>query len=230
MVKYTSAASIFWYHLAFISMNNNHQCFHDAAANVFKDENGRILTLGDVILCRGCPFMVMADGSIDCYTTGKRDCIYYTADEEVGVLEGKVNNLHAERIAGLVTRLWQTVSGNHSWTHRNLIAGINTPITPSNNPKKDNSMSSLTTLGGSFYQGNTVTDCVTSQVASPQVHNMQIGSQVPSYIINNDRFDGNINKGDSNTLQFHNSQHSGRLLQVNPQGCNQNQNNMGRVV
>ena len=68
-------------------MNNNCQCFHDAAANVFKDENGRILTSGDVILCRGCPFIVMTDGSIDHYKTGKMDCIYYTADEALGVLE-----------------------------------------------------------------------------------------------------------------------------------------------
>ena len=93
-------------------MSNNHLCFYDAAVNVFKDENGRILTLGDVILCRGCPFTVRADGSIDYYTTGKMDCIYYTADEELGALEGRVNELHAESSAGLVTGLWQTVSGN----------------------------------------------------------------------------------------------------------------------
>ena len=86
-------------------MNNNCQCFCDAAADVFKDENGRIITLGDVILCRGCLFIVMADGNIDCYTTGKMDCIYYTTDEELGVLEGRVNDLQAERSAGLVTRL-----------------------------------------------------------------------------------------------------------------------------
>ena len=93
-------------------MNNNHQCFCDAAANIFKDKNGRILTSGDVIMCRGCLFMVMADNSIDCYTTGKMDHIYYTADEELGALKGRVNDLQAERSAGLVTRLWQTVSGN----------------------------------------------------------------------------------------------------------------------
>ena len=26
-----------------------------------------------MILCRGCPFIVMAEGSIDCYTTGKME-------------------------------------------------------------------------------------------------------------------------------------------------------------
>ena len=92
-------------------MNTNCQCFHDASADVFKDENGRILTLGDVILCRGCLFTVMADGSIDCYTAGKMDHIYYTVDEELGALEERLDELQVERSAGLVTRLWQTVSG-----------------------------------------------------------------------------------------------------------------------
>ena len=92
-------------------MNSNCQCFCDASADVFKDENGRILTSGDVILCKGCPFIVMADGSIDCYTKGKMDYIYYTADEELGALEERVDRLQVERSAGLVTRLWQTVSG-----------------------------------------------------------------------------------------------------------------------
>ena len=92
-------------------MNSNCQCFHDESDDVYKDKNGKILTAGDVILCKGCPFIVMADGSIDCYTMGKMDCIYYTADEELGALEERVDKLQAERSAGLVTRLWQTVSG-----------------------------------------------------------------------------------------------------------------------
>ena len=69
-------------------MNNNPQCFHNEAEDVFKDGNGRILTAGDVILCKGCPFIVLEDGSIDCYTMGKMDQIYYTSDEELGALEG----------------------------------------------------------------------------------------------------------------------------------------------
>ena len=78
------------------------------------------------------------------------DHIYCTTDEELGALEGKVNKLQAERSTGLVRRLWHTVSGNQRQTHRNQIAGINTPITPSDSPKKANSISSLTTLGGSY--------------------------------------------------------------------------------
>ena len=209
-------------------MNNNCQCVCDAAANVLKDKNGRMLTSGDMILCRGCLFIVMVDGSIDCYTTGKMDCMYYTTDEELGALGGRVKELKAERSAVLVTRLWQTVSGNWRQTCRNQIAGIDTLITPSDSPKKANS--SPTTLGGSYNQGNTVTDHVPSQVTSPQVHSVQTGSQVPSNVINNDQFNGNTNQCDINALQFHNNQHSGKLLKVNLQGSNQNQNNLDRVV
>ena len=42
----------------------------------------------------------MADGSIDGYTTGKMDCIYYTADEELGAQEERVDELQAEISAG----------------------------------------------------------------------------------------------------------------------------------
>ena len=92
-------------------MNSNCQCFHDASADVYKDKNGKILPSGDIIPCKGCPFIVMTDGGIDCYTTGKMDCIYYTADEELGTLEERVDEVQAERSAGLVTRLYQTVLG-----------------------------------------------------------------------------------------------------------------------
>ena len=85
-------------------------------------------------------------------------------------------------------------------------------------------------MGGSYNQGNTVTDHVPKQVTSPQVCSTQTGSQVPSYVINNDRFNGNTSQGDINALQFHNNQHSGKLLQVNLQGNNQNQINLDRVV
>ena len=69
-------------------------------------------------------------------------------------------------------------------------------------------------MGGSYNQGNTVTDHVPSQVTSPQVHSVQTDSWVPSYVINNDQFNGNTNQGDINALQFHNNQHSGKSLQV----------------
>ena len=65
--------------------------FCDVSDDVYKDENGKILTSGDIILCKGCPVIVMADDSIDHHTMGKMDRIYYTADEELGALEGRVD-------------------------------------------------------------------------------------------------------------------------------------------
>ena len=76
-------------------MNSNHHCFCDESEDVYKDKNGKILTAGDAILCKGCLFIVLADGSIDCHTAGKMDNIYYTADEELGVLEEREDELPA---------------------------------------------------------------------------------------------------------------------------------------
>ena len=92
-------------------MNNNPQCFSDEAKDVYKDESRRILTAGDVILCKGCPLIVLEEGSIDCYMTGKMDQIYYTSDKDLVALEERAEELQTERGTGLVTRLWQTVSG-----------------------------------------------------------------------------------------------------------------------
>ena len=92
-------------------MNSNPQCFHDEAGVVYKDENRRILTVGDMILCKGCLVIVLEDGSIEHYTTSKMDQIYYTADEELDALEERAEKIQAENNTGLVTTLWQTVSG-----------------------------------------------------------------------------------------------------------------------
>ena len=137
-------------------MNNNPQCFCNEAEDVFKDGNGRILTVGDAILCKGCSFIVLEDGSIDCYTTGKMNQIYYTADEELGALEVTADELQAERSTGLVTRLWQTVSGRQRQTRRNQIAGKDIPVTANDNSKTTNNTCSPITLEGSCNQGKMV--------------------------------------------------------------------------
>ena len=78
-------------------MSNNPQCFYNEADDVFKGGNGRILTAGDMILYKGCPFIVLGDGSIDHYTMGKMNQIYYTMDVELGALEERADKLQAER-------------------------------------------------------------------------------------------------------------------------------------
>ena len=70
-------------------------------------------------------------------------------------------------------------------------------------------------MGGSYNQGNMVTEHVLSQINSPQVNNMQIGSQVPSYVVNNGAFNDNTNQGDFNTVQICNDQYNDKSHQVN---------------
>ena len=160
-------------------MNNNPQHFHNEAEDVFKDGNGRIITAGDVILCKGCPYIVLEDCSIDHYTAGKMDHIYYTVDEELGAMEERVDELQAERSTGLVTRLWQTVSGRQRWTCRNQVTGIDTLVTVNDNSKTTNNTGSPVTLGGSYNQSKMVTEHIPSQVSNLQMNNIHIGNQVP---------------------------------------------------
>ena len=70
-------------------------------------------------------------------------------------------------------------------------------------------------MGGSYNQGNMVPEHVPSQVNSLQVNNMHIGSQVPSYVVNNGAFNDNTNWPDFNVLQLHKDQDNDKSLQVN---------------
>ena len=195
-------------------MNNNPQCLCDEAEDVFKDRNGRILTVGDKILCKCCPFIVLEDGSIDRYTMGKMDHIYYTADEEFGALEERADKLQAERSTGLVTRLWQTVSGRQRQPHRNHITGIDMPVAANDNSKTTNNMCSPITLEGSYNQGKIVTECIPGQVNNLQMNNTHIGAQVPGYVVNNETFNDNTNQDPFNRLQSCNDPHNDKPLQV----------------
>ena len=211
-------------------MNNSPQCFCDETEDVFKDSNRRILTVGDVIMCKGCPFIVLEDGSIDCYTMGKMDQIYYTSDEELGALEETADKLHAERSTGLVTRLWQTVSCKQRQTCRNQIAGIDMLVTANDNSKMTNNTGSPITLEGSYNQGKMVTDHIPNQVNNLQMNNTHIGAQVPGYVVNNGTLNDNTSRDPLNTSQPCNDPHNDNPFQVNAQGGNKPQNSLNKVV
>ena len=104
------------------------------------------------------------------------------------------------------------------------------PVTPNDNTKRTNSTGSPTTLGGSYKQGKMVTEHVPSQVNNLQVNNMHIGSQVPSYVVNNGTLNNKTNQGDFNALQLRNDQHNDKPLEVNFQSSNKSQNSLDRVV
>ena len=211
-------------------MSNNPQCFHNEADDVFKDGNGRILTVGDMILCKGGPFIVLEDGSIDYYTRGKMNQVYYTKDEELGALEEKADELQAERSTGLVTRLWQTDSGRQRQTHRNLIAGIDTPVTTIDSSKSTHNTGSPTTLEGSYNQGKGVTDCIPDQVNNPQMKSIHIGTQVPTYVINDEAPHDNTIQDPFKAAQLGNDPHNNKQFQVIAPGGSKPHTSLDKIV
>ena len=148
-------------------------------------------------------------------------------DEELGALEERADELQAERSIGLVTRLWQTVSGRQRQTCRNQIAGIDTPVTANNNSRTTNTGSPIT-LEGSYNQGKMVTEHIPSQVNNLQMNNTHIGTQVPGYVVKNGALNDNTNQDPFNTLQPCNDPHNDKLLQVNVQSSNKLQNSLKR--
>ena len=84
-----------------------------------------------------------------------------------------------------MTRLWQTVSGRKRQTHRNQIAGIDSPVTTNDNSKTTNNTGSPIILEGLYNQGKGVMDHIPNQVNNLQMNNTHIGAQVPTYVIKN---------------------------------------------
>ena len=211
-------------------MSNIPQCLHNEADDIFKDGNGRILIAGDVILCKDCPFIVLEDGSIDHYARGKMNQVYYTMDEELGALEERADQLQAERSIGLVTRLWQTVSGRQRQTHRNQIAGIDTSVTTNNNSKPTHNTGSPVALEGSYNQGKGVTDCILDQVNNPQMNSIHIGTWVPIYVINDETPHDNTIQDPFKAAQLGNDLHNDNQFQVIEQGDSKPHISLNKVV
>ena len=62
------------------------------------------------------------------------------------------------------------------------------------------------------------------------MNNMHIGSQVPSYVVNNGTLNNNTHQDQFNTLQPCNDPHNDKPLQVNFQSSNISQNSLNKVV
>ena len=149
--------------------------------------------------------------------------IYYTMDEEFDALEERADELQAERSTGLVTRLWQTVSGRWRQTCQNQIAGKDTPVTTNNNSKTTNNTGSPITLKGSYNKGEKVTDAIPNQVNNLQMNNTHIGAKVPGYVVNNGTLHDNMTRDPFNTSQHCNDPHNNKQFQVIAQGGNKPQ-------
>ena len=58
-------------------------CKRDSTTDLYMDEQGNILTKGDVIFCQKQPFVVTGEGYIDYYSSGVMDNIFQTPDLEL---------------------------------------------------------------------------------------------------------------------------------------------------
>ena len=58
--------------------------------NLYTDEQGNILTRGDVIFCKKQPFVVTEEGYIDHYSSRTMDNIFQALDSEFEALPEKV--------------------------------------------------------------------------------------------------------------------------------------------
>ena len=57
-------------------------CKRDSTIDVYTDEQGNILTRGDIIFCKKEPFVVTEEGYIDYYSSGTMDIIFQAPDSE----------------------------------------------------------------------------------------------------------------------------------------------------
>ena len=58
--------------------------------DLYTDEQGNILTKGDIIFCKKHLFIITEEGYIDHYTSGAMDNIFQDQDSEFKILEEKL--------------------------------------------------------------------------------------------------------------------------------------------
>ena len=67
-------------------------CKWDSTTDLYTDEQGNILTQGDVIFCKKEPFVVTEEGYIDYYSSGAMDNIFQAPDSKFLTLQEKVKS------------------------------------------------------------------------------------------------------------------------------------------
>ena len=73
--------------------------------DLYTDEQGNILTKGDVIFHKKQPFVVTEEGYIDYYSYGAMDNIFQAPDSEFVTLQEKVKSQKSERRRSFVGRM-----------------------------------------------------------------------------------------------------------------------------
>ena len=80
--------------------------------------------------------------------------------------------------------------------------------------KTTNNTGSPITLEGSYNQGKGVTDHIPDQVNNPQMNSIHIGTQVPTYVINNGTPHDNTIQDPFKAAQPCNDPHRNKQFQV----------------
>ena len=89
--------------------------------DLYTNEQGYILTKGDVIFCKKQPFVITEEGYIDHYTSGGMDNIFQAPDSEFETLQEKVKKKTKIR-ASRSFILWMLLSltGNNKTIKRQV--------------------------------------------------------------------------------------------------------------
>ena len=67
-------------------------CKRDSTIDLYTDEEGDILTKGDVIICKKQAFVVTGGGYIDYYSSGAIDNIFQAPDSKFVTLQEKAKS------------------------------------------------------------------------------------------------------------------------------------------
>ena len=87
-------------------------CKRDSITDLYMDEQGNILTKGDVIFCQKQPFVVTEEGYIDYYSSGVMDNIFQAPDSEFMALQEMVKCHKLEKSRSLIDRMFLSLTGN----------------------------------------------------------------------------------------------------------------------
>ena len=116
------------YHLA-MALSNKF-CKWDSTMDLYTDEQGNIITKGDVIFCKKQPFVVREEGYIDYYSSGATDNIFQAPDSTFVTLHEKVKSQNLERGRSFIGRMLLSLMGNNKPIERQV--AIQKPLKESN--------------------------------------------------------------------------------------------------
>ena len=88
-------------------------CKRNSTMDLYTDEQGNILTKGDVIFCLKQPFVFTEEGYINYYSSGAMDNIFQAPDSEFMTLQEKVKIKKSERSRSFIGRMLLSLMGNN---------------------------------------------------------------------------------------------------------------------